>query len=260
MGIRRPFSVGDGFVAPETPEGGLYALIDGTGKYYSAGWEGETQKHPLALTGGQRIFLGTGGLQADATSGYNVITGTGVSQTADGLVVTLNVGNPEVIIDLPVFGAGVFWEAYLEVDIVNATPADDNRVGIRYDSNSASYVSGVYALFYAAGPNTWNGALDLNGTDFFGANGVSLANVDCVRCESFSGTSDVRKLNASIGLAGEYNGKSSFAGNLGGETITAPTTWDLSLRAMWFAGSSDLVVTFKAITVVEGPLSPSTVS
>lgn len=255
MGIRRPFSVGDGFVAPETPEGGLYALINGTGEYYSAGFEGATQKHPAPLAGGQRIFLGTGGLTADVSTGYNVITGTGVSQTAAGLEVTLNTGNPEVIIDLPVFGAGVFWCTMVELALTSATPGTGALAGLQLDSNDISYLLGQSAYFNGT---TWVAQLDRNGTLGFGSDTTTIGAIEYVASESQAASASLRRLAASIGEVGGFTTGSMFQGTITAETLATPTTWDLRLRAKWVSGS-DLAVVFKSISVKGAPLQVSTV-
>lgn len=252
MGIKRPFSVGDGFVAPETPEGGLYALVDGTGKYYSAGFEGATQKHPLPLTGGQRIFLGTGGLTADASSGYNVITGTGVSQTADGLEVTLSASNTEVIIDLPVFGEVVPESFLLELTIAGASPGDGNYVGWRMDSNLIPY---EFSLRAESNGSAWVSNIDRAGSGFPSSQTVAFGSVSsieyiCGHIYPNESTLTVREAVCSLGAVGSILPVATSAVSVTStsEDISVPTTFDMAIAAKWVSGS-DLVLTLKYVSM-----------
>ncbi len=259
MGIRRPFSVADGYVEPTTPEGGLYALIDGNGEYYSAGFQGATQKHPLPLTGGQRISLATGGLPDDATSGYNVITGTGVSQTSNGLEVTLNAGNPDVIIDLPVYGEVVFDSLITEVGIVCAAPGSGTYVGARLDSNNTT---GTFSFLAHSDGVDWRGIIKRTSTFLGrGTSAVTLANVGDIDhvygafCWAFNATfrSGVTQLGEAYALNPLSTGGNI---NVSYENTSIPSTWDAALEAHWVSGP-DLVVVFKSVAT-NGPPQLST--
>lgn len=253
MGIRRAFSVGDGFVAPETPEGGLYALIDGNGEYYSAGFEGPSQKHPLPVTGAQRIFLGTGGPPSDASVGYNVITGSGVTQTAAGLVGTVSSGVPEVIIDFPFMGSPVFSEVTIELACVCASPGSGTFIGPQIDSNSSS---GQYGFYLSSNGTNW--AAEVERTGVAGARGTTtiafgaLSTVDYISGQTRVVSPTVRAGSMMIGEDYTLLGLSSSAGqSITMEDISIPTTWGVRVRIFYGGSGSDLAYTIKSIAFSE---------
>lgn len=255
MGIKRAMSVATGYGALNVPEGQIGALIGADGAYSSVFLGGATQQHPLPLTGGQRIDLGL--LPDSATIGYNVLTGTGVVQSAAGLTVTLNASNPEVVIDLPVFGATHLWSAYAEITAVCAAPGSGAFVALRADSNS---ISAVYDMGIEYSTD-WKGYLNRVGSAFRGTDIVAAAALNTLNFIGFSSeTGTVTRLwEAWSGTAGEWV---TLLNSLGrtvttGETLGS-TDWDLALHAKWVSGD-DLVVTFASVAVQDAPLQISTV-
>jgi len=257
MPIKRAISTAAGYSAPTVPTGQLGALVDGNGAYYSAFFQGATQSHPLPLTGGQRIFLGSAGLQESASVGWNVLTGTGVAQTADGLEVTLNAGNPDVIIDLPVYGSTLLWNALTELDLVCASPGDGTYAGLSMDKTSSVYLLGAYVR---AASGTWYATNDYDGTPLSSTAG----NVAATFWEYVQGTSDshtnVTTARVRAATAGEMGvlRPASVITSSGGVAADTTDTWDLRLQAHWASGD-DLVVRWKSVAMTELPMQMTTV-
>ena len=242
----------------------LWVIKDSNGAVVSAGFQGITQKHPLPLTGGQRISLATGGIPDSPVNGYNVLTGTGVVQTANGLEVTLNAGNPEVIIDLPILGSKWWVDLMTEVSAVCAAPGAGAYFGLSMDSNAFSRSWGPAS--HSNGTN-WGAASVIDGNvTRKGTSIVALGSLSSIgwvsnrMSRSFDNINQ-RDQNFNIGVLGLQAPLSTGQQALTGFELVSgtPSTADLHLIAKWASGD-DLVVTWKSVISISGSLAQTSVN
>ena len=249
MGIHRPYGVGAGYTEITVPEGNVGALLDANGQVYSAFFEGQTQSHPLQITGGQRIDLSI--LPADPVTGWNLLTGV-ATQTANGIEATLNAGNPDVIVDLPIFGVKNWHAVCTEISMTCANPGDGTRAGFSKDATN------LFGVYLQALTGSWYSVASFDTFD----TPISLAAVP-----SLAGVGFVADLNAPRVDAPTTYAHTVYAGALGtdiGQSSAArngnaTTPLALRLQARWSSGD-DLSVIWPAISVVEHPLQFSMVN
>jgi len=247
-------------VIPTVPTRLPWAMHNADGSVSQVGFEGTTQKHPKPYAGGYKIDLGLNGpFREDPADGYIQTLGN-TSQTAAGLVQTLNAGQTNTTIDLPGMGpVFAFSKILLGLGIVNAAPAPgNNRVGLQLSNNRVAYT--VDTAVFRSGD--WKAGQSINGggwTAAGSAGGVAIADVgdiDYIVLDLTSGLSSAFAQSYSISIGEEGNLVPFQAYGSTFSTLfirnDIPDTYDLTLRA-FFAGGSDFIVTYKYLMIFPQP-------